>query len=349
MEASRIMDDSRGGLMDAGRTAAALLGSSEPSIRWRTRVEVLGEDPERRTLRSLREEIRRSPRVKALLAEGRVPHRNLYHKWRGGHWVLVHLADLAYPPSDPTLRPLAESVLDYWLRPTFYHEFDVRTRSSSYGRQGVPRIDGRFRRCASQQGNALRAALLLGFDGERCERLAERLMHWQWPDGGWNCDREPSADTSSFGETLVAMVALAHYGMLRRDRAAVAAARAASEVFLRRGLFRRVSDGRVIHPEFLKLHYPRYWHYDLLGGLRGMHAVERLSDPRSREALEQLEGKRSPSGWWSAEGRYYRRNATGTGPTVESVEWDGGRRAAGNEWITLESLGVLAAAGRVDR
>ena len=36
----------------------ALLKSQEPSIRWKTRVHVLGEDPDAKSIRSLREEIR---------------------------------------------------------------------------------------------------------------------------------------------------------------------------------------------------------------------------------------------------------------------------------------------------
>ena len=65
-------------------------------------------------------------------------------------------------------------------------------------------MEGRYRRCGSQQGNALRSMVRLGLADERADKLAERLLHWQWPDGGWNCDRNPSADTSSFMETLTA-------------------------------------------------------------------------------------------------------------------------------------------------
>ena len=46
------------------------------------------------------------------------------------------------------------------------------------------------------------------------------------------------------------------------------------EVFLSRDLFRRRRDGKPIDPGFLKLHYPRYWHYDILGGLVAMAELE---------------------------------------------------------------------------
>jgi len=38
-------------------------------------------------------------------------------------------------------------------------------------------------------------------------------------------------------------------------------------------LFKHGSDGQVIRPEFTQLHYPLYWHYDILGGLKAMVEV----------------------------------------------------------------------------
>jgi hypothetical protein len=46
----------------------ALLKSEEPSVRWKALVRVAGEDPESLKVRELREEIRTSPRARALIA-----------------------------------------------------------------------------------------------------------------------------------------------------------------------------------------------------------------------------------------------------------------------------------------
>ena len=60
-----------------------LLTSKEPSIRWKTRVHVLGESPASRAVKGLESEICDSPRVQALLARrdarGRLAHRR--HSW----------------------------------------------------------------------------------------------------------------------------------------------------------------------------------------------------------------------------------------------------------------------------
>jgi len=64
------------------------------------------------------------------------------------------------------------------------------------------------------------------------------------------------------------MCGLAAYADATGQAQARAAANRACGVFLERRLFNTVSDGQVIRPEFTQLHYPLYWHYDILGGLR---------------------------------------------------------------------------------
>jgi len=112
------------------------------------------------------------------------------------------------------------------------------------------------------------ALLRLGLADERCEELARRLAAWQWPDGGKNCDRSLQAQSSSFMETLIPMRALALFGSQTGAGWAAEAASRASRVFLERRLFRRRRDGGVISPDFVRLHYPCYWHYDILFGLK---------------------------------------------------------------------------------
>jgi hypothetical protein len=328
-----------------------LLRSREPSIRWKVRVGVLGEEPGSRRVRALQEEIRAAPRTRALLKEQMRPGRRVplgvYHKWRGIHWALATLADLGYPSGDASLQPQLDRALEVWLRPTYFQEFDARTRGEADARLGmVPRINGRYRRCASQQGNALFYTSQLGLSEEACARLAERLVHWQWPDGGWNCDRDPDADTSSFGETLTPMVGLHVHGEVHRDARAREAARRASEVFLRRHLYRRVSDGSVMHWTFPRLHYPIYWHYDVLGGLKALAMMGEIADPRCEDALDLLESKELPRGGWPAEDRLYDLPGERPRRGTDRVRW-GPLGASMNEWVTADALFVLRAAGRL--
>jgi hypothetical protein len=329
-----------------------LLQSDEPSVRWKVRAEVLREPVDSAAMCRLREEVRRSPRVQALLSnrgpDGRsTVSKGVYAKWQGAHWVIAALADIGYPPGDEMLRPMAEQVQEDWLGDIFYEEFEATSKAHVYNRRGVPVMQGRYRRCASQQGNALRSLCILGLTNDRTPDLVERLLHWQWPDGGWNCDKNPDADTSAFSETLLPMRGLIAYAIAYDSSEAREVAHQASEVMLSRRVVYRRSNGALIHKEFARLHFPLYWHYDVLGGLRGLAELGVVTDGRCADALDLLESKRLPDGGWPAESRYYRASdeiALGH----DYVDWGGTSIRRLNEWVTADALYVLRAAGRID-
>lgn len=317
-----------------------LLESDEPSIRWKVRSGVLGESED--SLADLRREIKDSPRVRMLLSNrdesGRIFNQNqTYKKWKGAHWVFAHLADIGYPTGDPELIPMRDQVMDFSMG------FIVR-RKFTEG-EWPSRLNGRARFCASLPGNALFSTVALGLANERCDEFAELLIKTQWPDGGWNCDRNPEAHVSSFWETLIPLRGLIAYAQFTGDDEAKQAADRAAEVFLSRRLFRRISDGGVMNPQFVRLHYPCYWRYDILFGLKVMAEGGYISDPRCADALDLLESKRLPDGGWPAEERFYtvsRDYASGT----DRVSWGKVSKTQMNEWVTADALYVLKAAGR---
>jgi hypothetical protein len=283
----------------------------------------------------------------------RIPRKlRRYATWRGAHWTLAALADIGYPEGDKSLTSMREQVLGVWLSRAFYKEFESNSSvPKSRSAEGVPKIQGHYRRCASQQGNALYAITKLGLADGRSDGLAERLLHWQWPGGGWNCDRRPSAETSSFNETWLAMRGLAAHAGRTGDMTASAAGLKASEMFLCRNLFRRRTNGAVISPHWLRPKYPRYWHYDVLGGLVVMAEMGLVMDARCDEALDLLERKELPGGGWAADGRFYKVSksmemATRFG-SISAVDWGGSGVRRMNEWITSDALHVLRAARRI--
>lgn len=313
-----------------------LLKSDEPSVRLRIQIHVLGRDNHTPEIVALQEEIRSSSRVRTLLsrrdAEGQIPG-SVYQKWTGAHWILAALADLGYPPGDESLAPLREQELAWLLGEQ--HQKRIR------------RISGRVRRCASQEGNALYALLALGLDDQRTDELARRLTGWQWPDGGWNCDKNPGAVHSSFMESLIPLRGLALHAQITGNPASKEAADRAAEIFLKRRLYRRQSDGSVMHPDFVRLHYPCYWHYDILFGLKVLAEGGYLQDDRCQDALDLLETKRLPDGGFPAEAKYYQ--VGGKARSGQSlVDWGGTSKRRSNEWVTVGALNVLRAAGRLD-
>ncbi|MBN2387075.1 MAG: hypothetical protein JXB85_08645 [Anaerolineales bacterium] len=303
---------------------------SEPALAWKLAAAAGAADSESARVTRACQKVREAPLVRQLLATiddtGRV-----YKKWDGAHWVLSLVADLGYPPGEAALRPLMSACYQTWLGKE--HARHIRV------------IAGRTRRCASQEGNAVWYSLRLGLADGRTEELVSRLLGWQWPDGGWNCDKRPEADTSSFMETLIPLRALALYARVSGAPQAAASAERAAEVFLRRCLFRRHSDGQVMDPHFVRLHYPPFWHYDILFGLKVIAEAGFLADPRCREALDLLESKRLPDGGFPAEEAYTRP----TRPELSGyspIDWGGTSKVRLNPFVTAEALAVLKAAGR---
>jgi hypothetical protein len=320
----------------------ALLASSEPSIRYKTLTGVLGEEPTSTTVRAVQEQVRTSPRVQALLAHrdarGRLAcKKSIDEKWQGAHWVLAALSDIGYPAGDQSLFPVRDQVLDEWVAPRFYEEFTAERKEDAYKNEGVPVMQGRHRRCASQQGYALHSLLKLGLEHPRLHELAERLLHWRRPDGGWNCDKEPEAHKSSFIHTMRALHA---YGMRFGDAGALAAARQAAEIFLSRRLYKRLSNGAVVREEFTRLHYPLYWHYDILLALKVFAEMGMLGDVRCADALALLASKRLPDGGFPAEHRYSKASKT-VALGNDWVDWGGTSKIRSNPWVTVDALTVL--------
>jgi hypothetical protein len=83
--------------------------------------------------------------------------RNVYQKWQGAHWVMATLADLGYPPGDRALVPLRDQLLDHWLAPQYFDEFEVGSKAKSYEKRGVgvPVMQGRHRPLCLAAGQRL--------------------------------------------------------------------------------------------------------------------------------------------------------------------------------------------------
>jgi hypothetical protein len=171
------------------------------------------------------------------------------------------------------------------------------------------------------EGNALAVGCRLGLARDpRIESVVEVLLRSQWPDGGWNCDVNPAAHRSSFHETLAPIWGLVEYNRSTGDQKALEAAQRAVALLLEHRLYRSTGTGQPIHPEWLHIHWPHYWHYDFFQGLRAVARLGRLDDPRAADALELLRARRRPDGTWRVSGaRYWRR--PGAPSRGDAVDW----------------------------
>ena len=319
--------------MNANSTAIDwLLEDNEPSIKYRTLTELLDYKAESSAVAKAKATIAKSPRVLALFSGQNADGGfgiHPYDKWMGAHWRLACLADLALPDGDKRALKAMNTVFA-WL-------------TSNDHRKYIKDINGLTRRCASQEGNALFSACRLGMaDDPRCEFLADSIISWQWPDGGWNCDKHKEAHHSSFHESTLPTQGLIAYYRATGHRKSQIVAQKAGEMLLRHKLFKAESNDKVIHPNWLKLYYPSYWHYNILQGLTTMVMLGKINDPRTTEALDILDRLRRPDGKWRASGSHW-KSSEAAGRYRSPVDWWKGKP---NKMLTLQSLIVLKAAKR---
>lgn len=308
-------------MISRGDPAVAwLLADGDPAVRALVRQDLLGEDvPAGAGLDS--------PIVRGLLAgrqaDGTWPG-NPYRKWTGGHWRLVSLVEIGVPPGHPDACAAAGPVLDYWAG---------RRRLGS-----VPVVEGKARRCASQEGNALAVGCRLGFGAdERAHRLAEHLVAWQWPDGGWNCDRRPEAHRSSFHETWPALWGLHEYVAATGEAAARDAVARAAELVLSHDVVFSTKTGEPMRPAYVEPHYPPYWRFDVLQGLLVLTRAGHGGDPRTARARRLVAERRGVDGLWRA-GRRWWKPPGAAGGGVEAVDWG----EVADQMVTLNALRVGA-------
>lgn len=191
---------------------------------------------------------------------------------------------------------------------------------------GQPFFQGEVEPCING-----RIVALGGYFGEDVDGIVTRLLGEQLDDGGWNCEAENGSVRSSFHTTICVLE-----GLLEHERAtggspeSKAARRRGEEYLLERVLFRRLSTGEIIEPDWLRFSFPTWWHYDVLWALDYFRAAGNAPDPRQAEAVELLRSKRRPDGTWLLED-------THPGAVHLTMENDG----EPSRWNTLRALRVL--------
>ena len=304
-----------------------LLASDEPGIRMQARRDLLGEEASDDAARVLD-----GPLVKALLA-GQQPDGgfgvNVYNKWKGAHWRLVSLVELGIPAGEPRALAAAETVL-HWL--AGHRHLD-----------SVPVMDGRARRCASQEGNALGVMTRLGMAGDpRTHLLARSLIGWQWEAGGWNCDRRAAVTQPSFYETVTPLWGLSEYARATDDPAAGVAARRAADFFLEHHVFQSHRTGKPGDERWMGLHWPPYYGYDVPWGLTVLARAGALPDERAADAVAWLRRRQGADGRWHVDGPWGWRSAGLRRAEHDPALWP---RATQDEMVTLNALRSLRHAG----
>ena len=240
-------------------------------------------------------------------------------KWTCSHYSLLELRNLGLEQGHPAARATVALIL-------------ARNKCPDGGVD--PRTTAR-RSDDCVNGMALNYAAWFGAPEDQLTSIVDCLLAAQFPDGGFNCRRGPEVRHASVHTTLSVIEGITSYeqaGHQHRLDDLRAARDAAVEFLLRHRLFRSERSGAVIRPEFLRLHQPTRWYYDILRCLDALVDAQVPYDDRMEDAIDVLRRRRSPDGRWPVNRGY--PGETHLPPP---------RPGTANRWVTLRALRVLQA------
>ena len=312
---------------------ALLETSANAIVRYKLRRYVLGEDPAGAGLKRLRRAIRETAIAEGLRADldASDPHQR-----RGISTIYLtfrYLADIDYPSGDRTLIPFRDAVVGWLshLETAYDDELLIREKY---------RVHGSF------HANAIYASIVLGLANRETDRLAANLLRYQWPGGGWNCSKTPSAKGPSIVHTAYGLRGLVSYSTRRDSADVMQAVDAAAEVVLERQVYLKRSNGAPLRPVYTKPSYPYPRLYDFMAGLHILTRAARILDPRCGAALDLLETKLIPGQGIPAERKLFSHRSGRDDFT--HAPWDGDKIGKANAFLTVDALEILKAAGRLD-
>jgi hypothetical protein len=298
------------------RSVIQWLLDSDPSIRWQAMRDLIGAPAEE--VAAERARVATEGVGARLLAL-----QGVDGSWAGAAWnrgwdstmhVLSLLRELGLDPASDEARRAVGLVRD-------------RVTWRGWDWNGNPFFAGEIEPCINGQVAASGA-----YFGQDVQRIVDRLLGEQLPDGGWNCEAVNGSTRSSFNTTICVLEALLEYELARGSSSEVTEARLrGQEYLLERRLLRRRTTGEVVDPAWTRFSFPTWWHYDVLRGLDYLRRAGVTPDERVAEAIELVDSKHNDDGRWPLENQH---------PGTMAVVLDEGEGRP-SLWNTLRALRVL--------
>jgi hypothetical protein len=321
---------------------AWLLEGDDPSLRYYTLTELLGEAAEGGEAAAARRDIMSRGAVPLILAaqgdddhwEGRDRFYNA--KYRGTVWQLLILAELGADGADERVRRGCEAILRDAQDPESGGFAIDRAKKTGGG------LHSRVIPCLT--GNLVFSLVRLGMlDDPRVQAAIDWLTTYsRFDDGdvaaptGW--PYEPfemcwGRHTCHMG-VVKTMKALAEIPSERRSPAVRRTLDDAAECMLRHHVHKRSHDlARDSKPGWKRLGFPLMYQTDVLEILGLLTKLGRLGDERARVARDLVAAKADAQGRWLLQDTF-------NGRFVVDIETKG----QPSRWVTLKALQVLRAA-----
>jgi hypothetical protein len=349
-------------LQERDRVVSWLLAQN-PAVKYWTLRDLLSRPENDPEVRTAQESITSWSPVSELLKEQHPdgywgePEDVYWPKWKASVWSLILLAEMGVPKEHPAVQRACEHFLkmmdgqDRSWPPPDYSEKDTRGQWPAWQSVWEPCVTG----------NMARTLTVFGFaEDRRVREMFQWLVRYPLPDGGWNCEPGPWGKEvfhSSFMSTVEPLWAFSALPVQKWPKGAKEVVERASEFMLVHRLYKSDKTGHVINEDWTTLHFPLFYFYDILHGLRVLTALDYRGDERVRDAVELLRSKRLHDGTWPMEATFLhhpKRNWVKDSQTgqwgvlkgdsvvdVPGIYSSLGPLGGSNAWVTLNAMRVL--------
>ena len=320
-----------------------LLEREDPPIRFHTLHDVLGRPLDDKDVREARSKIRDySPVRKILRVRNRdgywPPGETCYHpKWTSTVWPLMLLGEMGLDP-DEGVKAASERFLDQ-------HQLQNGAFSCP---SRLEKVRKKWEEpCLT--GNMVRTLLVFGYgEDPRIKKAIEWMPKDQLEDGGWNCNYpEKKVKHSSFMSTIEPLWAYSEIPRNKWTRKMKRSVDQGAEFLLMHRIYK--SDHhhwKHSLPFTTALHFPMYYYYDALHGLRVLAKLGYGDDERVQDAVHLILSKRTPQGKWLLEGDWSREPEAQQNKRKALVDVE--ELWKPSKWITLNCYRALAETGDLD-
>ncbi|HEX2945857.1 MAG TPA: hypothetical protein VHT96_07860 [Clostridia bacterium] len=294
-----------------------LLEPADPSVRYRTLVELIGRDQADAEVQEARQQLYESGPVKALLnsmhpdgywlqrnpATGEVTGQDVvYGSFGSTHFCLAYCAELGLDRSNPLIEKAASRYL------------------------GLQKDDGDwYSHLSCLYGYNIRTFILLGYrDDKRVRKAIDMMLDTARPDGGYLCDfhekgrgKPPKSCIRGSVKALLALSELPEYWEHERCRQLTG-------YFLNRnGIYRSRDRGRIVNYDMERNSFPITWRTNSWEILYALAKMGYGRDERLDAAWDAMDKKRDELGRYILDW------------TPAQCPWKVGKKGEPNKWITL--------------
>lgn len=262
------------------------------------------------------------------LAQQSIERDPYWPKWDSPWWHMALLYELGLAKSNPKV---ALDSLVRVLKTHYLQHFPIREDEVPAG------IDpNRQIACICAVGNMYQILYAAGVDVDlELPWMRKWFLKYQLPDGGLNCDETVYTKKNPKGSLLSTICSLEAVLFCRtRDLTTeeVEFLNRGADYLVRHKLFRRLSNGDVIDPDWLEVRFPRFYDYDFLRGFYFLAKWKKESgysfpDELTAEVEDLMQKQLTPQGvkllrYNLIDKRSYNPQADGSWKMGEASEFD---------------------------